>query len=169
MSTKGFSLVEILIAIAILGLLLTALTSFFISQNRQYVVQTEIVTMQDNARAAMDFVVRMLRNADGDTSFYINGTTCDHTLAFTDVWGDKHEFRIYSGDDGPNTFGYHKNPSTPSGTIDPFALNINCFEVTQSGNKFDIIISAETERDLPITGEKGKITIESSVQPRNLN
>ncbi len=167
MNNKGFSLIETLIAIAIFGILLTALTAFFISQNRQYVVQSQIVEMQDNARAAMDFTVRMLRNNDDHTPG-ITGNTCSHSLKFTDVFGNEHQFRRYSSStDGPNTFGYHKNPDT--GTIDPFAMNITCFEVLHVGNQFEIIITAETDRVLPGIGQKGSVTLESTVKPRNLN
>ncbi len=169
MKNKGFSLIEVLIAMAIFGIMLTALTAFFISQNRQYVVQSEIIAMQDNARAAMDLVVRMLRNSDSDPSPAISGNTCDHTLTFTDVWGDEHEFRRYSGSDGPDTFGYHQNSDVQGTSIDPFALNITCFEVIQNGNEFEITINAETDRVLPATGHKGSVTLESTVKPRNLN
>jgi len=166
MNNKGFSQIETLIAIGIFGILLTALTAFFISQNRQYVIQSQLVQMQDNARAAMDFTVRMLRNANNQDPV-ITGSTCSHTLNFTDAWGDVHEFRRYSGTDGPNTFGYHKNPDT--GTIDPFAMNIKCFDVSRDGNQFEIIITAETDRVLPGTGQKGSVTLESAVKPRNIN
>lgn len=167
MKKQGFSLIELLIAIAIFGILLTALTSFFISQNRQYVVQSQRVEMQDNARVAIDFVVRMLRNSD-ENQPSITGTNCDHTLRFTDVWGDDHEFRRYTGSDGPNIFGYYKNPENPSTSIDPYALNIICFDVGQAGNQFEITVTAETDRILPGSGQKGTVTIESTVKPRNI-
>jgi prepilin-type N-terminal cleavage/methylation domain-containing protein len=166
MNNKGFSLIEVLIAMAIFGILLTALTAFFISQNRQYVVQSQLVEMQDNARAAMDFVVRMLRNTNNQDPV-ITGNTCSHTLKFTDVGGEAHEFRRYSGTDGPNTFGYHQDPAT--GNIQPFALNITCFEVLHVGNQFETIITAETDRVLPGIGQKGSVTLQSTVKPRNLN
>ncbi len=169
MNNRGFSLIELLIAIAIFGILLTALTAFFISQNRQYVVQSQIVEMQDNARAAMDFVIRMLRNSNNDTPPVISGNSCDHTLTLTDIWGDEHKFKRYSGSDGPNTFGYHQNSDVQNTSIDPFALNITCFDVIQDANKFEITITAETDRVLPTTGQKGSITLESAVKPRNFN
>ncbi len=251
MNNKGFSLIEMLIAIAVFGVLLSALTAFYISHNRQYSVQSQIAAMHDNARSTMDFVVRMLRNGSVFTSPPY-GSDCNHKVQFisflgtpaivqdgitaqntvnsletgnvpdelkvlfveeldlsvsplsvfscsrlmNDAWlltGDawwisidneyyfvaayideelniheahKHEFRIYSGTDGPNTFGYHKNPD--SGTIDPFALNITCFEVIHDENKFEIEITAETQRVLPSTGQKGAITLGSTVKPRNI-
>ncbi len=94
MNHKGFSLIELLIAIAIFGILLTALTAFFISQNRQYVVQSQIVEMQDNARAAMDFTVRMLRNSiaislPSSGNNYGDGSNdgCDHKIEFASFVG----------------------------------------------------------------------------------
>ncbi len=190
MNHKGFSLIEVLIAMAIFGILLTALTAFFISQNRQYVVQSEIVAMQDNARAAMDFVVRTLRNSEESGPYVYDTHACDHVLI---VWLDNenderkaHKFGIYhTGGDGANTFGYQKYDDEEPSTIDeeniksgltPFALNITCFEVVDLGendnnlkNQFKIKITAETERILPGIGQEGSVTLESTVKPRNLN
>lgn len=182
MHNRGFSLIELLIAIAIFGILLTALTAFFISQNRQYVVQSQIVEMQDNARAAMDFVVRILRNSEESNPYIHDDIQCDHVLI---VWLEEgnnikaHKFGIYhTGSDEENTFGYRKYnddpPSVPDESdikllLTPFALNITCFEVIENGNQFEITIAAKTERELPGTGDFGTITLQSTVKPRNLN
>jgi prepilin-type N-terminal cleavage/methylation domain-containing protein len=58
---KGFTLIELLIAMAILGIILAGLASLFASQNRHHAAQNEILQMQGNARAAMDFVTRTMR------------------------------------------------------------------------------------------------------------
>lgn len=251
MINKGFSLIEVLIATAVFSVLLSALTAFFISHNRQYQTQTQIAAMQDNARVTLDFAVSMFRNSSVFAAPPY-GSECHHEIQFisfpgppvtvhdqsraedifhsvktenlspdlrdifieefnlslssepafscselmagawlieNDAWwisidnnyfvltqsndelnihaADKHEFRRYSGADGPDTFGYHHNPD--SGTIDPFALNITCFEVVNEENKFVIRVTGETERSLHSTGQRSSITLSSTVKPRNID
>jgi prepilin-type N-terminal cleavage/methylation domain-containing protein len=251
MTNKGFSLIEVLIAAAVFSVLLSALTAFFISQQRQYQTQTQVAAMQDNARATLDFAVSMFRNSSifaappygnecsheiqfisflsppvtvrdqgtaedifhsletenlsndlrdffieefdlslsPEPAFSCSELTAGEWLIKNDAWwisidnnyfvltqsngeliihaADKHEFRRYSGADGPDTFGYHYNPD--SGTIDPFALNITCFEMFNQENKFVIRLTAETERSLHSTGQRGSITLSSTVNPRNID
>lgn len=251
MINKGFSLIEVLIATAVFSILLSALTAFFIAQNRQYQTQNQIAAMQDNARATLDFTVSMFRNSSvfaappygndchheiqfisfssppvtvrdqgraedifysletenlshelkdifieefdlslpPEPSFYCSELMAEAWLIENGTWwvsidnyyflftprngeinihaADKHEFRRYSGADGPDTFGYHHNPD--SGTIDPFALNITCFEVVNEENKFLIRLAAETESILQSTGQRGSVTLSSTVKPRNID
>jgi prepilin-type N-terminal cleavage/methylation domain-containing protein len=60
-SDKGFTLVELLIAMAIVGIVLTGMYELFVTSNRIYLAQNAIVEMQADSRAAMDFMVRELR------------------------------------------------------------------------------------------------------------
>lgn len=60
---KGFSLVELLVALAMSGIVSLALYTSFTSQSRSYVKQEQIVEMQQNVRAAMDIMVRDIRMA----------------------------------------------------------------------------------------------------------
>lgn len=59
----GFTLVELLIAIAISGMVLAAVCSVFVMQNKAYSVQEQVVEMQQNARAAMDMMTREIAMA----------------------------------------------------------------------------------------------------------
>jgi prepilin-type N-terminal cleavage/methylation domain-containing protein len=62
-SDKGFTLIELLIAMAIVGIVLTGMYELFGTSNRIYLAQNNIVEMQADSRAAMDFMVRELRLA----------------------------------------------------------------------------------------------------------
>lgn len=72
-SSKGFTLVELLVALAIVGVASAAIIGLFISQNRSYVVQDETVTVQQNVRAGIDFLTRELRMAGYDPTSSTGG------------------------------------------------------------------------------------------------
>ncbi len=90
--TSGFSLVELLIAIAISGIILAAVSSVFIMQNKSYSVQEQVAEMQQNARAAMDIMTREIRMAGCDPKGTANAglvTATSSSINFTqDLNGD---------------------------------------------------------------------------------
>ena len=59
----GFTLIEILVALAITSILATSIYRFFIGQHHAYMVQDQVIEMEQNARAAMDMIRRDLRMA----------------------------------------------------------------------------------------------------------
>jgi type IV pilus assembly protein PilW len=63
---KGFTLVEVLIALAISGLLMTAVYTAFQSQQRSYLAQDQVAEMQQNIRVGLDIMVREIRMAGFD-------------------------------------------------------------------------------------------------------
>ena len=63
MSQGGFSLVEVMIGLAIAGVVSLAMFSAFISQNQSYIAQEQVVAMQQNLRAAFTVLERDLRMA----------------------------------------------------------------------------------------------------------
>ena len=62
-SDKGFTVVELLISMAIIGVVLTGIYGLVVTSSRFYLAQNAIVAMQADARAAMDFMARELRSA----------------------------------------------------------------------------------------------------------
>ena len=63
---KGFTLVEILVAMVISGFVMTAIYATYQSQQRSYILQDEIAKMQQNLRAAMFMMTSELRMAGYD-------------------------------------------------------------------------------------------------------
>jgi len=63
---NGFTLVELIVSIAISGIVLAAITATFISQSRSYDAQKQINGMQQAARVAMDIMTREIRMAGYD-------------------------------------------------------------------------------------------------------
>ena len=69
---KGFSLMELLVALVISALVIAGIYKLFIFQSRAYTVQGQAVEVQQNIRMAMEILLRDLRMAgfdnDNDTS-----------------------------------------------------------------------------------------------------
>jgi len=61
--TRAFTLIELLISMALSGIVMSAIYTLFISQNRSYNIQEQVSEMQQNARVAMDRIVRDVRMA----------------------------------------------------------------------------------------------------------
>jgi prepilin-type N-terminal cleavage/methylation domain-containing protein len=62
---KGFSLIELLVVITILGIAILGLVTFFSGGTRSWIAGQSQLTAQRNARQAMDRMVRELRHSDG--------------------------------------------------------------------------------------------------------
>lgn len=63
---KGFTLVELLITMLIVGIITGAILSAYRTMQRSYIAQDQVVEMQQNLRNAMDFMVQQIRMAGYD-------------------------------------------------------------------------------------------------------
>lgn len=61
---KGFSLIEMMVVVVILGLIVLGLVTFFTGGVRSWVAGQSQLTAQRNARQAMDQMVREIRETD---------------------------------------------------------------------------------------------------------
>ncbi|MDY0190196.1 MAG: prepilin-type N-terminal cleavage/methylation domain-containing protein [Desulfuromonas sp.] len=84
---NGFTLIEVLIALAISGLLMTAVYSAFDSQQKSYLAQEQVTEVQQNIRAGITMMVEELRMAGynpygtGTASFIeASATQCSFTF-----------------------------------------------------------------------------------------
>ena len=66
MSDSGFTLVELLIALAISGVIMAGVYSAFKTQQDSYLAQEQVAEVQQNLRASIDYMVRSLRMAGFD-------------------------------------------------------------------------------------------------------
>lgn len=62
-NNSGFSLVEILVVLVIMGLVVTAVYATFLSTQKQAYTQEAVIEVQQNLRAALDFLVKDIRMA----------------------------------------------------------------------------------------------------------
>ena len=65
-SNQGFTIVELLVGMALSLLAMGAVYSTFLSQQKSYVVQEQVAAMQQNLRAAMFYMQREIRMAGCD-------------------------------------------------------------------------------------------------------
>ncbi|OGQ07962.1 MAG: hypothetical protein A2026_22500 [Deltaproteobacteria bacterium RBG_19FT_COMBO_46_12] len=63
LNKKGITLIELLVALAICGIVIAAIYRLFIGQTRAYTVQDQVVEVQQNVRNAMEILLRDLRMA----------------------------------------------------------------------------------------------------------
>lgn len=66
LNNNGFTLVELLIAVAISGFIAAAVFMTYKSQNKSYLAQEKVATMQQNIRSAMYYMEREIRMAGYD-------------------------------------------------------------------------------------------------------
>lgn len=63
LQSRGFTLVEILVVLVIMGVVTGAIYTTFLSTQRQAYTQDEVVEVQQNLRVALDYLVKDLRMA----------------------------------------------------------------------------------------------------------
>jgi len=183
----GFSLIELITAIGISGIILAAITATFISQSRSYDAQEQINGMQQAARAAMDIITREVRMGGYNTNATLtfDGITYDTTQIRVQAnldgdadTGDADEDIIYAYDpvDDVITRETGGNNETLVENIDAFTfqyLNESGGAATTSGEirQIQITITAKTaKRDPNYTPNGGyrTFTLTSLITPRNL-
>ena len=157
---KGFTLAELLIAMAISGIILGTIAGTFIIQRKSYDIQEQITEMIQTARASIDMITREVRMAGYYNSTVATMQRTDPTKAnfvgipysadqlqiLADLNGDgetdgsitdddKNENIIYKYYDEHSKYPYQIKRKTGNGTFQPFAENIKEF-------KFDYLDSA---------------------------
>lgn len=183
----GFSLIELITALGISGIILAAVTATFISQSRSYDAQEQINGMQQAARAAMDIITREVRmagyNTNGGLTFdgIIYDTTQIRVQANLDGdadTGDADEDIIYAYDtvDDVITRETGGNTDTLVEDIDVFTfqyLDESGTATTTSANirQLQITITSRTAKSDPNYTSNGgyrTFTLTSLITPRNL-
>lgn len=59
--SQGFTLVELMVALTIAGIALSAVYAFFITQSKSYAIQNQVVELQQGLRVSMHLMERELR------------------------------------------------------------------------------------------------------------
>lgn len=66
-NTRGVSLIELLIALAIFGIVIAGIYRLFVAQSKAYIVQDQVIEVQQNTRSTMEILLRDLRMAGFDS------------------------------------------------------------------------------------------------------
>ncbi len=187
LSKDGFSLIELMVSIAISGIALAAITTTFVSQSQSYDIQEQLVEMQQNARAAMDIMTREIRMA----GFSPTGTSFDGVHHHSDkihiradlngngTYNDENEDIKYSYDSvnylierdaklGKQTFAENIQDLT----VSYFDYNGNPTTTSAEIHQIQITITARTAevgRDYSDNDGYRTYKLTSLITPRNLS
>jgi len=120
----GVSLIELMIALLIGILLLAGTASLFISNKRIYKDQNEMSRLQENARFAMEMLIKDIRMAGysgcmdriGDITNHVNGSANDDTLL---NFGNA----VEGSESGANWQPSGSTQATPGNPVDGSAAN----------------------------------------------
>ena len=118
---KGVTLIELLVALVICGIVTAGIYRLFIGQTRAYTVQDQVVEVQQNVRSAMEILLRDLRMAGYDSDKATSKISIadpilpiapgDHTVTINYEYDDTHRHEItYSLANGNLTRRLHIVP-----------------------------------------------------------
>ena len=102
-TNQGFTLIEILVVLVLSLVVLGAVLNIFIMQNQTSTAQQEITYAQQNVRAAMDLMMREIRNAGYDpTGTVFNTGNLPIAQATGTLIQVRSDYRGANPDDPPN-------------------------------------------------------------------
>ncbi len=106
---KGITLIELLIGFAISAIVVGGIYRVFVAQSKAYVVQDQVVEVQQNIRSAMEILLRDLRMAGYDNDSLTSKISIaapiinagDHSVTVSYEYDDTHRHDVtYSLDNG---------------------------------------------------------------------
>ena len=100
MNQKGMTLIELLVALIIAGMIIAGIYRVFVTQSKAYTVQDQIVDVQQNIRNDMEIVLRDLRMTGYDDDHF------NSTIAFPYMEGESNGPGIVSLGDHAITLEY---------------------------------------------------------------
>jgi Tfp pilus assembly protein PilW len=170
-SESGFTIIELLIAALLTGIITFAAMDSYLNQHQQFLAQEQVADIQQRARAILDQVSFDIRQGGfniPDTLaamvVYSNGNGPD-TLAVAHH-GDLIEYYIDDSDTTHPSFMRSVN-----GNAQIFADNIEGFEITVlAGNLVDVEVTARSDKVDDFTAhDYRRRTYSSRVKLRNIN
>lgn len=81
LNRKGVTLIELLIALVICGMVAAGIYQVFIAQSKAYTVQEQVTEVQQSVRSAMEIMLRDLRMAGFDNDSLLSTVTIPSPIA----------------------------------------------------------------------------------------
>lgn len=141
---RGFTLVEIMVSLAISSLVIAGIYGVYTIQQRSYTVQEQVSEMQQRARSALDFMARNLRmaghNPNGNPKCSSSLKTAESDRLIFDICeAGKSEYRYtiaYNGADGTLNVTTDKDIDGPDSTM-PLAEDIDALQFRYFSYQYD--------------------------------
>ena len=148
---KGFSLIEMMVVVVILGLMVLGLVTFFTGGARSWISGQSQLEAQRNARQAMDIMVREIREGESVSI----GTTISVTVDIP---------KLGSVDAHSVTYTWLGTPGDPINREgNPLISNVKKLEFTYpDASKVSIILEVDVDDD-----GNPDITLDTDVNLRN--
>jgi prepilin-type N-terminal cleavage/methylation domain-containing protein len=154
---KGVTLIELLVALVICGIIVAAIYRLFVAQTRAYTVQDQVAEVQQNVRNAMELIVRDIRMTgfDDDPINILGVLTDIHPISPVITPGDNNITVSYEHNGQPRQVTYFVNaqnqlirnqiPADPGATAggDSILDNVTGFTLTY----FTDVIGPDGKRD----------------------
>lgn len=161
MSQRSFTLIEVLVSLAVFSTVLVLLAVVIVSGNQIYSGVTHFVELRQNARNAMDRIVREVRESNSSTVITDPNNAGSMILSFygprfKDAAGALQPVR-YSLDNG------QVRREFPPGTVNAVAIYATQLSFVDAGPQIDIYIKvAKTVNNRPI-----EFSLNQKVRMRN--
>ncbi len=81
LNRKGVTLIEVLVALVICGMVAAGIYQVFIAQSKAYTVQDQVTEVQQSVRSAMEILLRDLRMAGFDNDSILSTVTITSPIA----------------------------------------------------------------------------------------
>jgi len=147
---KGFSLIEMMVVVVILGLIVLGLVTFFTGGARSWISGQSQLEAQRNARQAMDIMVREIREGES-----VSGTTTSITVEIPALGIETADSITYSW------AGTSGNPIYREGN--PLINNVKTLNFTYPDeSKVNIFLEVDVDGD-----SNPDITLDTDVNLRN--
>ncbi|MEW6374190.1 MAG: prepilin-type N-terminal cleavage/methylation domain-containing protein [Thermodesulfobacteriota bacterium] len=155
-SSRGFTLIEIIIVILILSIVAAISIYFLISSLKVYTMTVNQKTLLDEGKLSLERMCRDIRDAQSITGTTPTSITfVRNNATVQDIAG---ETIIFQRNAGASTL--EKVKASPSATI-TLAANVSSFAVTKATNEIQLQLTLQLT-----TGEN--VTLQSKVYPKNL-
>jgi len=131
----GFTLIELMVAATLAGILMTSLLGIFNGQQQAYLGQREVADMQQNARVGLSEFARYVRSAgylvpDGAAIDVTNSTTGPDEVTLTAAYNGGASVTIVNHDPSGQTF------TVPTGDL---AANTGAMVMLHDGNDWNTV------------------------------
>jgi prepilin-type N-terminal cleavage/methylation domain-containing protein len=145
---KGFSLIEMMVVVVVMGLIILGLVTFFTGGTRSWITGQSQLSAQRNARQAMDWMVREIRHGEAVTS----ATLISITVAVPDL-GTKPSYDVT----------YSLSGTTINRDDTPLISNVKKLEFSYpDASKVHIVLEVDVDKD-----SNPDITLNSDINLRN--